>query len=233
MVTVPANRPRRCPPGVPVTDPAYDPNVCSTCLAYEERVRSGTVAVPNGAIAQVVERFHGMEEVQGSSPCSSTFFQALETAAFTLGGLIAGEGSFSIARRRETFADGSPRLRFVFEIALADRDLNLLVALRNALSVGAIRRIAPRSEQWLPTAVLSVTGERNHLRATVPFCDRYLLPSAKRAQFERWRDQLIDYRQRRLLLRPPGRSTCRAAGCDGPVRGRGLRRHHYYLETGW
>ena len=27
-----------------------------------------------GAIAQLIERFHGMEEVQGLSPCSSTIF---------------------------------------------------------------------------------------------------------------------------------------------------------------
>ncbi|HEX2850895.1 MAG TPA: LAGLIDADG family homing endonuclease [Acidimicrobiales bacterium] len=157
----------------------------------------------------------------------------VEDIGYTLGGLIAGEGCFSVARRQESFRDGSPRLRFVFAMSLADRDLALLVALQQALHAGAIRHEPARSERWLAQVVLTVTGERSHLRSTIPFCERFLLPSAKRVQFEQWRDRLLEYRRRRSQLHPTGRSVCREPGCTGLVRGRGLCRHHYYLETGW
>ena len=39
---------------------------------FADLVAAGTVPTPFGAIAQLVERFHGMEEVRGSIPLSST-----------------------------------------------------------------------------------------------------------------------------------------------------------------
>ena len=39
---------------------------------FADFVAAGTVRNPFGAIAQLVERFHGMEEVRGSIPLSST-----------------------------------------------------------------------------------------------------------------------------------------------------------------
>ncbi len=39
---------------------------------FADLVAAGTVRNPFGAIAQLVERFHGMEEVRGSIPLSST-----------------------------------------------------------------------------------------------------------------------------------------------------------------
>ena len=46
--------------------------MCRVCAVFVSRVRTGTVRGPHGAIAQLVERFHGMEEVRGSIPLSST-----------------------------------------------------------------------------------------------------------------------------------------------------------------
>ena len=39
---------------------------------FADLVAAGTVRNSFGAIAQLVERFHGMEEVRGSIPLSST-----------------------------------------------------------------------------------------------------------------------------------------------------------------
>ncbi len=40
--------------------------------------QGGTFITPYGAVAQLVERFHGMEEVRGSIPLSSTTNSALD-----------------------------------------------------------------------------------------------------------------------------------------------------------
>jgi hypothetical protein len=72
----------------------------------------------------------------------------------------------------------------------------------------------------------------DHHRATIPFADAYLPPSAKRRQFEHWRSSLVVYERDRPTQWGRGPSTCSVDGCDGAVRGRGLCRHHYHRATG-
>jgi hypothetical protein len=157
---------------------------------------------------------------------------ALDAVGFTLGGLVAGEGSFMITERRRRFADGSACLRFRFQVTLASRDRSLLEALRGFLGVGSIRDVAPQKATWQPTSVYEVASLRSATGVITPFADRYLLPSAKRVQFESWRQQLVTY----VATHPEvnrARSTCTVAGCDKFVRGRGLCRSHYYQATGY
>jgi hypothetical protein len=152
---------------------------------------------------------------------------------FTLGGIVAGEGTFCTANAMPPYADGSARTRFIFEVRMADRDLSVLRALRQFLGTGSINvQPAPRAN-WLPIASFSVHSHRAHRSRTIPFAERFLFPGAKRRQFEQWRDALYEYEAlhpNRLGLGP---SPCRIDGCDKPVRGRGLCRSHYYRETGY
>jgi hypothetical protein len=67
----------------------------------------------------------------------------------------------------------------------------------------------------------------------IPFSERYLLPCAKRTQFERWRDELLAYRRDRPSRYGRGPSTCSVPGCGRPVRGQGVCRIHYYRLTGY
>ena len=178
----------------------------------------------HGAIAQLVERFHGMEEVRSSILLSSTLpglAETLRLTGFALGGLVAGEGSFSVTRRLPPFVDGTPRLRFVFTVTMASRDRPLLEALGTFLSVGSIADRPPLLPHHEALSSFSVGSHRAHHAATIPFAERFLLPCAKRRQF--------DQRPSRW---GKGRSTCSEDGCDQPVRGRGLCRSHYYRATG-
>lgn len=151
-----------------------------------------------------------------------------------LGGLVAGEGCFRRSERRERFRDGSPRIRFVFELSLAEPDLPLVEALQAMLGgAGTIRLREPRRPGWQREACLTVAAERLHLARTIPFAEQFLPPCHKRAQFERWRDELSAYRQRREQVAPAGRGRCSVEGCDDWIRGQGLCRRHYYQATGW
>ena len=152
---------------------------------------------------------------------------------FTLGGLVAGEGCFCEARALPAYADGSPRKRFVFEISMADRDLSLLRSMREFLGVGSINVQEARRADWEPIASFSVRSHRAHRARTIPFAERFLLPGAKRRQFEHWRDAFYEYEAIHPNRFGLGPSPCRIDGCDKPVRGRGLCRSHYYRATGY
>ena len=157
----------------------------------------------------------------------------VDAIGFTLGGFVAGEGWFGTIRRPERFAaDSSPRLRFVFAVAVAERDRLVLDALRTFLGAGSVTLTPARLPQHLPGATFAVVSSVQHRRSTIPFAARYLRPSAKRAQFQRWREQLDQYERERPTRYGRGPSPCSVAGCDRPVRGRGLCRVHYYRATG-
>ena len=68
--------------------------MCIVCERFDaRRAAADSLAAPVGAVAQVVERLHGMEKVPGSSPGSST----LRVGNFTLGGIIAGLATLGTA----------------------------------------------------------------------------------------------------------------------------------------
>jgi hypothetical protein len=173
-----------------------------------------------------------MDEVKGSSPFSSTQNGHLDLRlGHFLGGFVAGEGWFTVTRRLPPFADGAPRLRFVFGVSVASRDRPILEDLRGFLGYGSIHEVAPRNPAHLPISTLAVASLRAHRGATIPFAERYLPASAKRRQYELWRQALESYVTQRPARR--GRSSCSEAGCGRPVRGRGLCRTHYYRATGY
>jgi hypothetical protein len=145
---------------------------------------------------------------------------------------VAAEGWFTITRALPPRIDGSPRLRFVFGITMANRDRSLLVELRELLRFGSIIDASPAQDGWQPTSTLSISSRKGHFAATVPFMDEFLVPPArKRTQFEHWRSALVAYDVERP--RTVGRSMCSQPDCDRPVRGRGLCRSHYYRATGY
>jgi hypothetical protein len=156
------------------------------------------------------------------------------TVGFTLGGLVAGEGSFHVVRRQEQFArDGSPRLRFVFQVAIAERDGHLLLALQRYLGCGALRASRPLNPNHQTMQVFTISSVTQHRRVTIPFAHAFLMPCAKRDQFERWVERMDAYERDRPTQYGRGPSSCSVEGCSSPVRGRGLCRRHYYRATGY
>jgi len=129
--------------------------------------------------------------------------------------------------------DGSPRVRFVFQVTVASRDRAMLEALRETLGRGSLRDIAPEREHWLPRTVFTINSHRAHRASTIPFFEQHLFPCAKRTQFEQWRDALDGYERAHPNRFGRGPSPCSAPDCDKPVRGRGLCRSHYYRATGY
>ncbi|MDQ1521519.1 MAG: endonuclease [Actinomycetota bacterium] len=127
-------------------------------------------------------------------------------------------------------ADGSRRIRWVFQIAVAQRDRHLLEAIQMFLGAGAIYDRAPQKSHWQPTSILTIASRKAHRERVIPFGNRFLLATAKRRQFELWRDALYHYES----LHPRRqRSVCSVDDCTGLVRGRGLCRSHYYRATGY
>jgi len=171
-----------------------------------------------------------MDEVARSTRVGSTLSQL---SPWALGGFVAGEGTFVNSALRATYRDGTPRRRFVFQVTVASRDRPMLDALREYLGFGSIQEKPAAREHWQPTCDYTVNSRRAHFLATIPFMERYLLPSAKRAQYERWRDALIEHEQAHPSKYGKGPSPCSEPGCDKPVRGRGLCRSHYYRATGY
>jgi hypothetical protein len=153
---------------------------------------------------------------------------------FTLGGFVAGEGSFASVRRRERFVrDGSVRLRFVFAVSVASRDRHLLEALAAFLGHGSINDAPARRAHYQPMSTFTISSMRSHHCATIPFAETFLLRCHKRRQFEVWRDALRGYEAHRPTQYGRGRSECSMPECNGPVRGRSLCRSHYYRATGY
>jgi hypothetical protein len=149
-----------------------------------------------------------------------------------LGGFVAGEGCFTTGVRGTTFADGTAMRKFIFSVAVAKRDQPLLERLRLHLG-GAIRFAPPAKEHHQPVAIFAVRSHLAHHQRTIPFMERYLLPCAKRRQFERWTAALAAYEAEHPTRWGRGPSPCSEHGCERPVRGRGLCRAHYYRATGY
>jgi hypothetical protein len=169
-----------------------------------------------------------------SPPLLSGFVRCWRTLGFTLGGFVAGEGSFAVTDRRKPFVrDGSPRLRWVFGVKVAARDRPMLEALQMYLGCGSIRDMPAPKAHHQPQSGFEIVDCKLHHQAVIPFAEQFLLPCHKRTQFERWRDALYEYERRRPSQYGRGRSTCSVPGCERPVRGRGLCRSHYYRATGY
>jgi len=152
---------------------------------------------------------------------------------FTLGGFVAGEGSFIATPKRPPFQDGTERWRFVFSVTVATRDRPLLEALRAFLGFGSIRDVPPARAGYEPESSYRVASLRAHHAATIPFAERFVLPSAKRNQFDAWREKLYRQECEHPNRYGKGASPCSIPGCDKPVRGRMLCRSHYYRATGY
>jgi hypothetical protein len=200
--------------------------MCTTCEKYE--VRTADTVNGSGPVAQPGRAPHwqcgspGIEAPQVHLPFISPY---------ALGGLVAGEGCFCVGSANgETFSDGSARLRFRFQVSMASRDRPLLESLRGFLGHGVLINAPPRKSHWQPITTFSIVSMKVHHIATIPFAERYLLPSAKRRQFEAWRATMLAYEK----AHPPRtRSICSEPGCNRFVRGRGLCRSHYYRVTGY
>jgi hypothetical protein len=116
---------------------------------------------------------------------------------------------------------------------MAARDAAVVVALRDFIGTGSIARLAPRRATWQPTVSYSVTGRRGVRDHVIPFCDTFLIASAKHTQYVRWRYAFREYEQHFPSKWGSGPSPCAIDGCNKPVRGRGLCRAHYYEATGY
>jgi hypothetical protein len=149
-----------------------------------------------------------------------------------LGGFVAGEGCFTTGVQGTRFADGTPRRKFIFTVEVADRDRPMLDRLHRALGCGSVAG-NPSRNGHLPSAAFSIRSHKSHRERTIPFMDRYLLPCAKRAQYEAWKRSLADYELAHPTRWGEGPSPCSVEGCANPVRGRGLCRRHYYRATGY
>jgi hypothetical protein len=138
-----------------------------------------------------------------------------------------------VLQEKVPYADGSQRRRFRFQMSMARRDRNLLEALRMFLGFGSIHERPTARGNWQPVSVFTVNSRRAHHAATIPFAEQFLLPCAKRRQFEHWRDELGAYELEYPSRYGKGPSPCSVQGCSQPVRGRMLCRSHYYRATGY
>ena len=127
------------------------------------------------------------------------------------------EGCFSVTRKLPPYADGDPRLRFVFVVQVARRDRHLLEGLQRTLACGSIHEKPPARDGWQPTSVFTVSGIRSHRKRVIPFMDRHLLGGHKRHQFELWVQAMDAYELAHPSRWGKGPSTCRIEGCDRPV----------------
>jgi hypothetical protein len=153
---------------------------------------------------------------------------------FALGGFVAGEGCFSVRTVRASSSTAPARKRFSFTVTVAARDSGLITELHHHLGgAGAVYRSNPRRSHWQPTVSLQITSMVDHLAATIPFAEQFLLPVGRKYdQYRSWRDDLQSYRRHlaeRLAARP---TRCRTPGCGRPIRARGLCRGCYWRATG-
>jgi hypothetical protein len=212
--------------------------MCSVCASFEARMAAGTLVRPGGVAQSGRAPVWHTGGSEGSNPFASTQFlsgllEAWRLIGFTLAGVVAGEGCFTTVRQRRPYRDGTPRLKFVFSMTMARRDLPLLEALRAFLGYGAIQHYRRGRNHWQPTSALRINSIWAHRNATIPFAEAFLLPCEKRRQFEAWRDQLVAYDLAHPNRYGKGPSTCSMPGCEKPVRGRMLCRSHYYRATGY
>ena len=107
-----------------------------------------------------------MEEVARSIRVGST-----SSLAFMLAGFVAGEGSFVVTRRLPPFKDRTARLRFLFDVTVANRDRPMLEQLRSLLGLGAISDQQPAKPGWQPTSHFQIASIKAHLAATIPWAD--------------------------------------------------------------
>jgi hypothetical protein len=128
-----------------------------------------------------------MEEASGSIPLSSTPLEPAESLAHWvpfLAGLVAAEGCFSSGPR------GAAGRRFVFSVEMAERDAELVAALRSLLGAGSLHRRRPRKANHQASVCLTINSRRAGSTVVAPFFGHHLAVSAKRDQFERWAAEL-------------------------------------------
>lgn len=169
----------------------------------------------------------------GSTPLTEPFADR-RRLGFALGGFVAGEGCFSSRVVAPRSPSSAPRHRFTFTLTVADRDREVVAALHEMLDgVGSVYSAPARQPGWQPTVSLQITAMRDHLVATIPFAEQFLLPvGRKHRQFLAWRDRLHAHRRaqaRRLAARPV---ACSTPGCGRAIRARGLCRGCYWRATG-
>lgn len=223
--------------GLAVTGGGDDAEMCTVCTeleAIEQRV--GNLSAEHGAVAQSgrAPAWHAGSRRFESAQLHTlrVWSTTLRGVGFALGGLVAGEGSFTTGRQG-VYADGTERVRFVFQVTMAQRDRPALEALQSFLGTGSISDHAARRAGWSPTSDYRIHSRRGHHTATIPFADAFLLPCHKRDQYLAWREAFLENEAARPSSYGKGRSTCSVIDCPDPVRGRGLCRKHYYRATGW
>jgi hypothetical protein len=101
-----------------------------------------------------------------------------DALGFMLGGLVAGEGYFGTITTPKRFQDGTPRLRFTFEVTMASRDRPLLEALHVFLSAGRITDVQPKNPKWLLCSTTGSSGSSVYGYAANPIVKRFNGPKA-------------------------------------------------------
>jgi hypothetical protein len=134
-----------------------------------------------------------------------------------LAGFVAAEGTFGRAGRSYAFA-----------VSLGQADAGMCHVLQDFLGCGRIRRYPRRRAHYDDEVVFVVRRLRDLVEIVVPFMDEHLRPSHKRAQYERWRDELLTYWDEHARRARP----CSVDGCSSPRRAMGLCRGHYYAVFG-
>lgn len=147
---------------------------------------------------------------------TTTVPRATDLAAF-VAGVTCAEGHFS--------ASGP---RFSFAVSLGGVDRATCDLLHTFFGVGAVRVYPRRKPHYDDEAAYRVQRLGDLLVVIVPFMDEHLPPSHKRAQFENWRANLLDYWEHRAKRR----RCCTVEGCDKPRRAKGYCRHHYFEVFG-
>jgi hypothetical protein len=108
-----------------------------------------------------------------------------------LGGVVAAEGTFTVAHIER--ADGTSRPSFTFAVMLGAIDRATVELFAQYLGVGRVRTYPRRQEHHDDSVVFAVRAFGELIDVVVPFMDEHLPPSHKRRQYLAWRHQLLAY----------------------------------------
>ena len=99
---------------------------------------------------------------------------------YFLAGFIAGEGCFGSNDKKKWF-------QFAIDVHL--RDKSILVEIQKLLGGGTVKTFSSR-----PNMVRYQIGGIYQCREKViPFCEKYLIASYKKEQFNKWKEKILQY----------------------------------------
>ncbi len=102
---------------------------------------------------------------------------------YYLGGLVDGEGCFSVTFNRHK--NNRIEVRLIFEIELREDDKEILERVKNTLKCGNIYYLSyERYRKWRPHFKYKVSNLKDIVQKVIPFFNKYPLQAKKKQSFK-------------------------------------------------